>query len=67
MERSPTMDYKKAYKILFNTITDAIEKLDSSEVITRELYDGSAILRKAQQTTEEMYMDSENIMTTPNK
>lgn len=61
------MDYKKAYKILFNAITDAIEKIDNSEVITRELYDGSAILRKAQQTTEEMYMESANIITTPDK
>lgn len=53
------MDYQKAYNILFNAMTDAIEKIDGSKVITGEMKDGSLILKKAQQTTEEMYMDAE--------
>ncbi len=53
------MDYKKAYNILFNAMTDAIEAIDGSKVITQEMNAGLVILRKAQQTTEEMYMDSE--------
>ncbi len=50
------MDYKKAYNILFNAMTDAIEIIDSSNVFTQEMDDGLVILRKAQQITEEMYM-----------
>ena len=47
------MDYKKAYNILFNAMTDAIEK---SEVITQEMDEGISILKKAQQTTEEIFV-----------
>lgn len=53
------MDYKKAYTILFNAMTDAIEKIDSSKVVTQEMDDGLAILKKAQQTTEEMFISEE--------
>lgn len=53
------MDYKKAYHILFNAMTDAIVKIDGSRVITQEMEDGLSILRKAQETTEEMYLDAE--------
>lgn len=52
------MDYQKAYEMLFNAMTDAIEAIDRSKIITQEMDDGLAILRKAQQTAEEMYMDA---------
>lgn len=53
------MDYQKAYGILFNAMTEAIEKIYSSRVVTQEMDEGLDILRKAQQATEEMYMDAE--------
>ncbi len=53
------MDYKKAYFELFNAITEAIDKINTSRVGSQEIEDGLEILRKAQQTTEEQYIDSE--------
>lgn len=53
------MDYKKAYCILFHAMTDAIEKIDSSKVATEKIDEGLAMLKRAQQTTEEMYMGEE--------
>lgn len=50
------MDYKKAYNILFNAMTDAIEKIENSKVITQEMDEGISILKKAQQTTEEIFV-----------
>ena len=56
------MDYEKAYKILFNAITDAIdtiEKMDSASTVSPIIADGLEILKKAQRNTEEMYLDAE--------
>lgn len=53
------MDYKKAYSILFNAMTDAIEKIYSSKIVTEEVDEGLKILREAQQTTEEMFINEE--------
>ncbi len=53
------MDYQKAYCVLFNAMSDAIEEIDHSRIITQEMEDGLDILRKAQQITEKMYMDEE--------
>ena len=58
------MDYKKAYGILFNAMTEAISKIYSSRVVTQEMDEGLEILKKAQQATEEMYMDEEQIQVT---
>jgi len=44
------MDYKKAYYMLFNTITDCLEHLDSARTI----------LITAQNETENLYIESEN-------
>lgn len=53
------MDYKKAYGILFNAMSKAIDEINRSRIITQEMEDGLDLLRKAQQTTEEMYMNEE--------
>lgn len=53
------MDYEKAYKILFNAMTDAIEKMDSASTFSPTIADGLEILKKAQRNTEEMYLDAE--------
>ena len=47
------MNYQKMYTTLFNAITDALEAMEKQNVgIAREL------LIRAQQKTEEEYMDS---------
>ena len=51
------MDYKKAYFILFNTITDVIEIIENG-VIFPNIDDSINKLKLAQQTTEEMYIEN---------
>ena len=51
------MDYKKAYFILFNTITDVIEIMESG-LIFPNIDDAINKLKLAQQSTEEMYIES---------
>ena len=51
------MDYKKAYFILFNTITDVIEILENG-IIFPNIDDVINKLNLAQQATEEMYIES---------
>lgn len=46
------MDYKKLYFHLFNVLTDAIEEIETGNIFTAR-----DILIKAQQETEEMYME----------
>ena len=46
------MDYKKMYFHLFNAMTDAIEEIQTGDVLTAR-----NILIRAQQETEEMYME----------
>lgn len=53
------MDYQKAYCVLFNAMSDAIDQLNRSKIVTQELEEGVNILKKAQETTEKMYMDEE--------
>lgn len=50
------MDYKKAYYILFNTITDAIEIIEDG-VILPNINNAIDKLKSAQITTEEMYIE----------
>ena len=45
-------DYMKMYALLFNAITDALNKLDCSPE------DAKSLLIAAQQKTEEMYIES---------
>ena len=48
-------DYKAMYLLLFNAVTDALEKMD------RQNYGAaSALLIAAQQKVEELYMDSDD-------
>ena len=51
------MNYKKAYLILFNAITDVIEILENSMVFSNK-NDAINKLKSAQQTTEEMYIEN---------
>ena len=51
------MDYKKAYFILFNTITDVIEIIENG-IIFPNIDDAINKLKEAQQATEEMYIES---------
>ena len=51
------MDYKKAYFILFNTITDVIEILENGSIYPNT-DDAINKLKLAQQSTEEMYIES---------
>lgn len=46
-------DYQKAYLILFNAITDALERLAEGQTETAR-----DLLAAAQQRTEEVFMDS---------
>ena len=51
------MDYKKAYFILLNTITDVIEILENG-IILSNTNDAINKLKSAQQITEEMYIEN---------
>ena len=51
------MDYKKAYFILFNTITDVIEIMES-RLIFPNINDAINKLKSSQQITEEMYIEN---------
>ena len=46
-------DYEKLYHLLFNTITDALEKLESGDLET-----ACILLIRAQQQTEELYIEA---------
>lgn len=48
------MDYQKAYTLLFNRITDAINVLQEDE--PKDIYKALEILKNAQCDTEEMYI-----------
>ncbi len=48
--------YKKMYFRLFNRITDALEILEKSTVLSEEIMYAIGILKKAQIETEEMYV-----------
>lgn len=47
-------DYKAMYLLLFNAVTDALEKMDR-----QNSGEASALLIAAQQKAEELYMDSD--------
>lgn len=50
------MDYEKAYAVLFNAITSAINALEKSKTTIPEASVAVAILQKAQLETEDMYI-----------
>ncbi len=47
-------DYEKLYHLLFNAITDALEKLEQNQPQT-----AAELLRQAQQKSEEIYIEAE--------
>ena len=49
------VDYKKIYHLLFNAMTDALEKIDD-----QNYGDARDILIAAQQKAEEIYINSED-------
>lgn len=51
------MNYATAYKTLFNAITDSIQKIECSYIITQEMEEGIETLKQAQQQTEDMYIN----------
>ncbi len=51
------MDYKKMYLKLFSAITDALEEIGQSKVISTEIKNAESILKSAQIKTEEMYTE----------
>ena len=53
------MDYESAYKILFNAITDALAELEKERMISPEIERGKQILIRAQQTTENIFIESD--------
>ena len=56
------MDYQKAYYILFNAMTDALNEMDTlrTAVQYREINQAAEIVKSAQQKTEDMYIESES-------
>lgn len=54
------MDYESAYKILFNAITDALTEFEKERMISPEIERGKQILVRAQQTTENMFIEFES-------
>lgn len=51
------MDYEKAYKILFNSITDALDYLNSEQIFTKETEKAKEILILAQQQAEDLFIE----------
>jgi len=52
------MDYQKAYHILFNAITTAIQAIEKSFLVTLNMTDGLEQLREAQRETEALYAEN---------
>jgi len=52
-----TMDYKKAYSLLFRGITEALEESEKSHIISEEIINAGIILQKLQQETEKMFIE----------
>jgi hypothetical protein len=53
------MEYKKAYNILFNAITDALAELGKASK-TAEIIKVERILKSVQQQTEAMYIEAKS-------
>lgn len=52
------MDYESAYKTLFNAMTDALMSLERERMMSPDLEQAKQFLRRAQQKTEDMFIDS---------
>jgi len=53
------MDYQKAYALLVGSMSNAIDEIDKSRVITQEMENAIKILKKGLEEAEEMYLCSD--------
>lgn len=53
------MDYKKSYALLVGTISNAIDEINQSRIISQEMENAIHIMKKGLEATEEMYLCSE--------
>ena len=53
------MDYQRAYRILFNGITDALAELGKAGHKDAETVRAETILQSIQQQTEDLYLDAD--------
>ena len=52
------MDYEKAYKVLFNAITDALAALEKERMTSPDIERAKHVLIHAQQNTEGMFIEA---------
>ena len=52
------MDYKKAYTLLVGTMSNAIDEIEKSIVITPEMENGIKLLKAGLEQAEEMYLSA---------
>lgn len=53
------MDYKKAYALLMGTMSNAIDEISKSHVISQEIENAVRMLREGLEKAEEMYLCSD--------
>ncbi|NLO86496.1 MAG: hypothetical protein GX096_13890 [Clostridiales bacterium] len=53
------MDYAKAYALLVVTMSNAIDEMSKSHVISQEMQNTIVMLKEGLEKTEEMYVSSE--------
>ena len=53
------MDYQKAYSLLAKTMSNAIDEIEKSRVITLEMDNGIELLKRGLEEAEEMYLSAE--------
>lgn len=53
------MDYKKAYALLAGTMSNAIDEIGKSHIISQEMENAIRILKEGLEKAEEMYICSE--------
>lgn len=53
------MDYQKAYALLMGTMSNAIDEINQSRVISQEMENAIQMLKAGLEHAEEMYINSE--------
>lgn len=53
------MDYKKAYALLVGTMSNAIDEINKSHIISQEMENAIQMLKEGLEKAEEMYICSE--------
>ncbi|HMM06800.1 MAG TPA: hypothetical protein PKD52_09060 [Clostridiales bacterium] len=53
------MDYKKAYALLAGTMSNAIDEIERSRVISQEMENAIKMLKEGLEKAEEMYLWAE--------